>query len=523
MTMENIDQVKEAWEEEISHFQEIGEQFINGKITSNEFKSTSGGMGVYAQRGGKKFMIRLRVLSGVMPLENLKLIRDFAKDYSLDSIHLTTRQAVQLHDLEFNEVIEIMKASLDKDLFTRGAGGNYPRNVALSPLSGVEDEPFDVTAYAIEVNKYFIPRMSSYKLPRKFKVAFSNNSKDTANASIADLGFLAVKENGKNYFQMYLGGSLGSKAELSIPYDELVEAKDVLYHVEALLRFFVEEGDFENKSKGRMRFIVKRMGKEKFLESYKKTLEKVKDIENLDLESKDEFGFNPDNIPNKKVEGPNIIPQRQEGYFTYVLHPKAGILDTKTLDAIVSYIENIPQVDVRLSMEESMYIRNLTAEQVEDLMDISKGINQTTRLQKSICCIGVPTCQIGIQNSQKLLDEIISYFKSRELKEDILPSLHISGCHNSCARHQVNEIGLQGKRKRIDDETKDAYSLYMGGKVGEDQTQFAKNYGDLLASQIPSFLHDLAIELKSTRLEFSDYLLHNEDRLREILAKYVLE
>lgn len=522
MVAENIERLKEIYGKEISHFQEIGHQFVSGKITSGEFKGASGGMGVYAQRGGERFMIRLRILSGVMPLKTLELIRDFCNGYSLPSIHLTTRQAVQLHNLAFDDVIGIMSKSLDHNLFTRGGGGNYPRNVSLSPLSGVEEEGFDVTPYAIMVNEYFVSRMSSYKLPRKFKVAFSNNSKDTANATIADLGFLAVHRDGKEYFQIYLGGSLGANGDIALPYDTLAEPKDILYHVEAALRLFVEEGDFENKAKARMRFIVKRMGEEQFLSAYKKVLEKIKESEFLEAECKKDSQLKLEKLPYERLEGRNIIAQKQEGYFTFVVHPQGGILDTRILNDIVLYLKKIPQAQVRLSMEESMYIRNLTAGQVEHLLDITKEINQTTRLRQSICCIGVPTCQIGIQNSQKLLDEIISYFEDQNFKEDILPSLHISGCVNSCSRHQVNQIGFQGKKKRVEDVAVDAYSLYIGGKVREGQTCLAKNYGDLPADRIPAFLYELALELKSRGLEFSEYLLHHEEQLTEILAKYVI-
>ncbi len=35
-------------------------------MTVGEFKKASGGMGVYAHRGGKEFMVRLRVPSGVL-------------------------------------------------------------------------------------------------------------------------------------------------------------------------------------------------------------------------------------------------------------------------------------------------------------------------------------------------------------------------------------------------------------------------------------------------------------------------
>lgn len=520
--IEHIEELKETYGKQINEFKGIGHKFVDGKISSGEFKAASGGMGVYAQRGGKKFMIRLRILSGVMPLETLKLIKDFANEYSLKSIHLTTRQAVQLHDLEFDPIIEIMCKSLEHNLFTRGGGGNYPRNVSLSPLSGVEEEAFDVTPYAIIVNEYFVSRMNTYKLPRKFKLAFSNNSKDRANASIADLGFLGVKKDGQKYFKLYIGGSLGANGDLAVEYADLIKPEDILYYVEATLRLFVEEGDFENKGKARMRFMAKRMGEENFLKTFERILKEVKETKVLNFECKKDFKPKLKKSPHESIEDSNIISQKQEGYYTVVVHPQGGLLDTKTLNDLVSFIENIPQVQVRLSMEESMYLRNLTATQARELLDITKEVNQITRLERSICCIGVPTCQIGIQESQKLLDQILFYFKNHHFKEDILPSLHISGCPNSCSRHQVCEIGFEGKKKRVNGVVEDVFCLHIGGNVGEGQTHLGKNYGDLLASQIPVFLYELALDLKNKKLKFNEYLFHCEDNLQNILRKYLV-
>ena len=71
-------------------------------------------------------------------------VYDFANRYGLEKIHLTTRQAIQLHGLKIDEICDLMKEALDNDIYTRGAGGNYPRNVAMSPLSGVDKkEAFD--------------------------------------------------------------------------------------------------------------------------------------------------------------------------------------------------------------------------------------------------------------------------------------------------------------------------------------------------------------------------------------------
>ena len=149
--------LKQVLYSEIEDFREVGHQFLNGEINMMKFKHVSGGLGGYAHRDKKELMIRLRIPSGVLKLENMKLVRDLAKKYGLERIHLTTRQAIQFHGLSIDEVCDLMKEALDHDLYTRGAGGNFPRNVAISPLSGVDpNEAFDVTPYALATGDYFL-------------------------------------------------------------------------------------------------------------------------------------------------------------------------------------------------------------------------------------------------------------------------------------------------------------------------------------------------------------------------------
>ena len=79
---------------EIKDFREIGHKFLQKEVSVGDFKGKSRGMGVYAQRGGQQFMIRLRTNSGVLYLNHLKLIVKFIENYKVECLHLTTRQAI---------------------------------------------------------------------------------------------------------------------------------------------------------------------------------------------------------------------------------------------------------------------------------------------------------------------------------------------------------------------------------------------------------------------------------------------
>lgn len=506
---------------EIEAFRLVGYQFVNKEINANEFKAKSGGMGVYAQRGGEKFMIRLRTPSGIITHDHLQLLYNFTQRYNLDRIHLTTRQAIQIHDLSVDEVCEIMEEAINHGLYSRGGGGNYPRNVSLSPLSGVDkNEAFDPTQYALLVNEYILSKVTTYRLPRKLKIAFSNSDLDTANATVNDLGFLAVIEANKPYFKLHLAGGLGNNAEVAIKYDRLIEPEEVLYHVEAFTNLFMAEGDYNNKAKARSRFIPKRLGVEEFLKTYNKHLEDAKKNNQFDgikaVISRDNHQ-SPELIDNTC-----LIAQRQEGFFTVIIHPKNGQLNTGDFADILPFIQGILDSEIRLSMNESMYIRNLTAKQAVELLTLTQDMRQESRIEQSVTCVGVPTCQIGIEKSQILLDEILKSLYDNNLNQMWLPSIHISGCGNSCSRHQTVSMGFTGRKKKVNDEIEDAFDLYVGGCVSKERTEFGKAVGTLTEKDIPKFLVELATRLEKDQVSFETFLEEKEEEFHQIVANYLV-
>ena len=514
-----MDNLKTILLSEIDKFNEVGHKFLAGEISRTEFKGVSGGMGVYAHRDGKKFMIRLRIPSGVASYKEMKFVYDLAEKYNLGGIHLTTRQAIQLHGLGIDEICEIIKEGINKDIYTRGAGGNYPRNVALSPLSGVEtEEAFDVTPYALVVNKHFLNKINTYKLPRKLKVSFSSSNADAAHVTISDQGFLAVKENGREYFKVYIGGGLGRNPKLAVELKNLVEPKDILYHIEAITNLFISEGDYTNKAKARIRYILDRMGEDDFVKCYEKHLDEVmkKEKLNLSVESK---VYSKEGIETT-VNHRRLFPQKQKGLYSVYFHPFGGQLTLDTFKLILNEIESIEDAEVRLDMSEGMYLRNLNGKEAERLLKVTEGLGGEFTIEQSTACIGVPTCQIGVGESQKLLMDIIELFKQKKFTKNILPKVHISGCPNSCGVHEVGQIGFCGKMKKVGDVSKPVFELHLDGYMGVDKTKLGKHFGDMLQEDIPVFLYELAKTIEESNLDFSTWIEANVEQLETLIKKY---
>ena len=157
-------------------FREKTIAFYNGEITKKDYKGFSGLYGSYAQKDGKKGMLRLRMTAGRITKEKLAFTAEAIQEHKISRIHFTTCQTVQLHDLQPDTICTLAEEALSSGIVTMGGGGDFPRNVMCSPLSGVESgEYFDVLPYAEAAGEYLMNFIKAPKMPRKLKVGFSNS------------------------------------------------------------------------------------------------------------------------------------------------------------------------------------------------------------------------------------------------------------------------------------------------------------------------------------------------------------
>lgn len=522
--MHDLEKTKELFLNEIPNFREECMKFLNGDLSKIDYKGISGGYGVYAQRDQKSFMIRLRFSSGVVTKSQLHKVYDFAKKYDLDGIHFTTRQAIQLHDLDIDGICDIMEEGIKNNIFTRGSGGNFPRNVGLSPLSGVDvDEAFDVTPYAVATDKHFMSKITTYHLPRKLKVSYSSCPLDSAHTTVQDLGFLAVMKDNKPYFRVFVGGGLGKNPNLGLELDELIEPKDVLYYVEGLTKLFMAEGDYSNKHKARVRYMVYKLGEEEFIRKFKEFVDKEKESNNLDIKLED-ITYPNDGGIKTDIKDCRLFPQKQEGYYSVYIHPIGGQLKLNDLKILLDFIDDFKFASIRLAMTEGIFIINLNGKEAESLLEVSREFSGCTSIEKSISCIGVPRCQMGIQNSQNMLHKIIDYFKSNCNSDNTIlnaiPRVYISGCMNSCGVHQIGAIGLTGKKKKFNNEMCDAFEMFVDGNFEYTKSRLGKSLGDFKVDDIPKMLFEIGEKIANSDMDFYTYYSANEDEIKCITSKY---
>ena len=193
---------------EVERFKEAISAFDKGELDRKDYKGVSGGLGSYAQRDPAKHMLRLRLPGGRLTLERLEFLAQVVEREKVGRMKLTTCETIQLHDLAAGQVPALMAEAVGCEIYTKGGGGDNPRNVMASPLSGVQPgEAFDVAPYAEAVTKYLLSICRDIKMPRKLKIAFCNGVDDSVHSAFRDMGFLA-QEDGT--FALRIAGGLGA-------------------------------------------------------------------------------------------------------------------------------------------------------------------------------------------------------------------------------------------------------------------------------------------------------------------------
>src|SRR5262245_32982654 len=211
-------------------------------------------------------MHRIKIPFGAMTAEQMDVLAACSEEYSDAICHVTTRQDIQLHFVHIDDTPDLMRRLAAVGVTTREACGNSVRNVTACPIAGVcSEETFDVTPYANAITFFLLGHDDTLDFGRKFKIAFSGCAHNPCGlTNFHDGGAIAKvrTENGvtKRGFAYYVGGGLGSVPYPAALFDEFLPEEELLPISQAVCRVFGRLGEKENRSRARIKFLVKKLG-----------------------------------------------------------------------------------------------------------------------------------------------------------------------------------------------------------------------------------------------------------------------
>ena len=491
-------------------------KFHNGEMTIPEYKGFSGGYGSYAQRGGKKHMLRLRMAGGRLTKERLTFVCNAIREYGIDTVKLTTCQSIQFHNLEAEDLCVLIEETWKAGMISRGGGGDFPRNVMASPLSGVEiGEYFDVQPYAQAMGEYLMQFIRAVKFPRKLKVCFSNSPKNETHATFRDLGFVA---NEDGTFDVYAAGGLGNRPELGVKVADHIDPANICYYAKAMVNTFVTYGNYENRGRARTRFMQESLGKEGFVQAFQDKLAEVIATEDLAITvEKQEIHKTAD--ADETFRHPRVIPQKQTGLYAVFYQPIGGMIAPEKFMEFEECIREMDEIEIRLTPKEGLYFINCTATEAQKILAITEdGAN--TLFEASVACVGNAICQVGVGNSQELLRCCVEAVRKEQFADGVLPQIHISGCPSSCSAHQIGSIGFRGAVKQTPDGPKPAFAIFIDGCDLQGNEKIAETGKAIAAQEIPQFLVDLGRMISAENTTYEVWIAANHEKLDSLIEKY---
>jgi sulfite reductase (ferredoxin) len=483
--------------EESEYFANKVKLFRQDQLNADEFRRFRLQNGAYGSRLNSEFsMIRIKVPGGDISPEQMEKIANLSESFSIGSAHVSTRQNIQLHWVQLEDVSEVVRGLAEGGLTSREACGNTIRNVMCSHFAGVcSSEPFDTTIYAKAIAKFFLRNPICQNLPRKFKFNFACCS-EHGFVRIADVGLVPTIRDGIRGFRIYLGGGLGAASFIGHLLEEFTPESRLLSTSMSTIRVYDRLGNRENLARNRMRYLVNEMGWEKFQALLLKERAIVEATTSIPTKNIFENILKTDNnshstLSSKKTLplinsdsvqtayerwlNTNVIAQKQSGYYSAYITLGAGDITSNQLRVLAECIREFSEEQkARTTPQQNFFIRYIKSDSVPKLFTKLSGIGLgnpgANTIVSPVGCSGTTSCNLAITNSHRLAKEIQGKFL--ELNFDMDNDLHtstikISGCPNSCGQHEVATIGFYGGATRLGNSMAPIYTMLFAGSTGE--------------------------------------------------------
>jgi sulfite reductase beta subunit-like hemoprotein len=447
-------------------------------------------------------MQRIKIPGGFLSVSQMNCLNDVADLYGRGVAHHTTPQDIQIHWVPLEEVGAMYQRLHEVGITTRGACSDSVRNVTACPHTGLlSDEPFDVGPYAQLINDYFLFNPLNLTLPRKFKISFSNCERDCAQGPINDIGFYAhVRTDGGRRvegFAVAVAGGLGSQPFLATPLRDFVPAEDLLIVAEGIVRLQHRAGERKNRSRARMKYLMRKLGVEGFTKALDQEIARVEATrgDTLRRETRDYIAAHRSPRPrhaaaaaaSSQADGyvawreTNVVEQRDAGHFLATITIPVGDYTTAQGRAIASLAEEYGNRTLRLSNEQNFLLPFVSGASLpavyKRLVDIGLAESGANHITDVVSCPGADYCSLAVTRSMGLAERIRQHLADTGLSAEAIGELHvkISGCPNSCGQHHVGDIGLTGMMiKGKDGKERPHYSILVGGHVGEHDPAVGK-------------------------------------------------
>ncbi len=532
---ERLKSVKNPWEclDEIRNFASHGYSSIPDEWIKTYFRwwgvyTQGDGVGAVGGSGGEGkalpyFMVRIRLSNGILNSSQLRAIADLTERHARSIADITVRQNIQLHWVTIEALPEIIDTLVRHGLTTMSTCGDVTRNITGCPLAGVDaHELCDVSPLVLQATEMLVGNPDFYNLPRKYKISISGCRDWCAYPEINDVAFTPVKRGNEVGFSLRVGGGLSTDPHLAVRLNAFIRWEQVLPVLKAVSELFREASSLrENRERARLKFLFLQHGwtAQSFLAALEQKLGYKLDP------------AEPEEVPADVFrDHTGIRPQLQTGLFYVGASVLRGRLTPEQMRVAANLADRYGTGDLRTTNTQNLVIINVPRSKAQALaLELELAglhVSASPFWRGAVACTGSEFCKLAITETKAFTRWLVEELEDRLPTFDQEVRLNVTGCPNSCGQHRLADIGLEGKKIKVNGQMVDAYYFCLGGSVGK-----YAGFGRPIGYRCAGFEAPEAIErILRTYLDLREpgenlrqfFARHSDIELRTFLAGEVL-
>src|SRR5579864_2540316 len=511
---ERLKRAKNPWEglDEIRRFAREGFSSIPPEWIGTYFRwwgvyTQGDGAGVTGGQGGEgralqRFMVRIRIPNGMMTSHQLHAIADLSQRYANGIADLTVRQNIQLHWVTIEALPEVLDGLWQVGLNTIGACGDVVRNVTGCPVAGVDaDELVDASPLVLEASRLLAGNAEFYNLPRKFKISITGCPVWCPYPEINDIGLTAITRkvsgNPEIGFSLRVAGGLSTEPYLGARLNAFVRWNQVIPVIQGVAELFRDSEVLrEHRERARLKFLFLRHGWT---------------AERFQAELEDHIGIHAQKQPGLSYVGAVAL---------------RGRISADQMHAAADLAERFASGELRATNMQNLLVVNVPTINAEplakELDEIGLKVGGSAFHRGVVACSGTEFCKLAITETKSFSRWLVEEMEERMPGFDQHLKLHVTGCPNSCGQHWIADVGIEGKKIKVNDRLVDAYYFCVGGALGLHQATARPVGYRCLATEVPDALERLLGRYLADRNPGENlrrfFSRHSDSELREFLA-----
>jgi sulfite reductase (ferredoxin) len=533
--VERLKREKNPWEglEEIRRFAREGFASIPPEWIGTYFRwwgvyTQGDGAGVTGGQNGEgralqRFMVRIRIPNGFLNSQQLRVISGLTQRYANGIGDITVRQNIQLHWITIEALPEVLDALAAVGLNTMSACGDVTRNVTGCPVAGVDaDEICDASPLALEASRLLAGNNEFYNLPRKFKISITGCRVWCPYPEINDIGLTAVTRTVRGEqeigFSVRVGGGLSTEPYLGARLNAFVRWSQVLPTLKGITEIFRDADVLrEHRDRARLKYLFMKHGwtADSFLDELRRRVG---------------FRFDPaeEEHPPADIyrDHVGIHAQKQPGLCYVGASVLRGRITADQMRAAADLADRFAFGELRATNMQNLIIVNVpkanTDELARELDTIGLRVGGSPFWRGAVACSGTEFCKLAITETKGFARWLVEELEERVPEFDQDLKLHVTGCPNSCGQHWIADIGIDGKKMKVDGRLVDAYYFCVGGALGLYQATARQTGYRCPATEVPDAIERLLRQYLVARAPGENlrrfFARHSETELREFLA-----